>query len=1295
MKFRAIVPCLSLFSRIGITCLLIVMACSAAIRAETPPATPTMGADYPTRQSLAEFYGAKSFSFEQLRQAVPENVDVLVWACHSRELPKAALDPKVIAHLREFVKRGGNLFLVGYSQAYVVDLGLEPARPNQSEQFDLVRESGYACSNRYSTGLKPVAEHEIFAGLTSSKEDPKAFLLGGSYTIILDICQWNDKPIKNGKTLATYCRIKDDKFQVFGKQQALNLWTLGRGKVLGYGCNVLLDDFWVSPHIKNLHRFLRNAASFLSGKAKPVIGALPETPGKLYADRLMSPPMHARQQPHSVDRRFPGLPYIAHWGWHAQISYQRGDREIVGLDYYKKRMIDEPFAWGANLLEFYAPDMSPDRNIGYPFEWKEDDPIKRPSGYWSGKWDGKWNIQKSRELFTEAHSHDMLVQIFYHPDPIRGRMSKEVALESQRQYCEFQSRELQNPLLYGWQASHDGFGTEWWGHSQTGEFVPFIWKYNPGTYRYSTAKLPKTGPHVSGTLMCAFARYAGINACGHSDRWRYMFHPPLYLSYQADCRSMKPSTRDAGRFFGDFGGGSTPDWIVRQAFDFARDRLYLDSSLWWLGEPLATMREEERPYVYGASADPLRCALTMTMRSVGSDGYRAKAITTVPMIPEQYVSSEPYPQDTTLIQNNYFRLLRMADGDRGVLQYDPLRLAYYHKTDRPRPCVELSPNFITAEVEPVATDSKKSSADSERVVFSVGDIDQSNKELKGKGGYDKRYVYRASSASEFPAEFRYEQSPDWPQEVEIPLDLPVGRYELDVYVYDVDHPATMEVTLDGHSVGYYFPIPAKGAEKKPTRMTLPLNLDQSNRHKLTIGVSKTLRPRDSKQSGLAHKVDAIRIRRIGTESVYSRPLASIGHRAQLEEVAVKDAAGECRQRRVYQVDSDWPLLRVDFTNESPEPRQWRTRLALPDYLDVDQVHQKVGADARPFWVAKSREKDHPELVLMVDGDAKMDWDKQAKQMVITTPKSKRSQCSLAVLVNDGLFPQVDTVPLKSILFAPTRKIALADTQADSPVEVKNPLPVARCEVFETDSTGPYFVAEQNRDGQRWWLVRGGQSSGDKHYLKLYEQPQGKSLVQRYGFIQDVVKPGYGCQYSLAIRDTITPNQCEVEVVKTGPFMFAPRIEWKKPFDTVRLDGKPWRYFDGQLIFLPNRPGRYTVEVESTGGSKAPKAPSLARTFLDVESARWIAEKNTLELVTWTPHWWSGPLAGDMPYVAELLSGDFVPVAVEGPAELIPWEEYQATAKDRREMAARGAMLKIRRPGKVRIRFEPRKDAQDK
>ncbi len=1257
--------------------------CAGLLPAMAPAVNLAPGMDdfYPTRDSLAAFYFARPLSFEALKRGAPERVDLIVWACHSRRLPDAASDPEVIANVRRFVENGGSLFLVGFAPAWTVALGLEKELPARMDHDRLGYGDQTPVHGDFRVGLRPRQPSPLFQGLTPDAERPDVFFLAANHSLNLEVCQWRSRQPRNGRVVALYARRHyNGDFLSPDDHIMLIQWSLGRGQVLGYGDNLCLEDFWYNHAQQNLERFLRNVARNLTGKENPRVAALPETPSRLEYDEYMSPPAYAQAQPHSLSRPFPGLPYIAHWGWHGQITYQRAAKESKPLAYYQQRLIDEPFRWGANLLEFYTPSM----DDGYPFGWPENDPIappKAPNRYWGGDFDPNWNLEKARQLFRECHRRDMLVQIFYHPDPIRvARDSGADPVSLYSDFAEYQARELQNPLLHGWRAAHDGVGSEWWPSDQSGRYMSKLWMYNPGSYRYSTSILDKTGPYYSGTWMCAFARLDGINACGYGEPWRFVYHPPLYLSYQADCRSLKPSSREWGGW-GNYGGGSTPDWILRQVNDFCRDRLYLDSSIWWLGEPAATLKEEDRPYVYGISMDPLRCAVATTMRAVGSDGYRAKALATLSDVPSQYACAEPYPQDTALIQNNYFRLLRMAGEDRGVLQYDPLRLAYYHATDRPRPAVELTDNFLSAAPvgklgsAPIFPDgvvldgSTAGKIGADPNFSAIGAVDHSNAEFKPSGGYDKVYACSADAA-QFPGELCYERWPDWPQEVAMRFTADAGRYQVEIHALPVEYPCTMEADVDGRHIGVYFPAPGREGV-----YTLPFSLASSGPHTLLLRVQKAdvSGQRKDGRPGFAHAFDALIIRNTAPQCVVHAFPTKVGHAAVLQEQVFKDPAAEYRQTRRYHVVADSPMFTVEIQNRAPGACAWETRLHLPRHGDLAAVE---GAEAT--WRMAGRIPGEPALVLTFDGDGAEKIERRGEDVVITSPAQRQSTFTLGVLVDDGLYSRRQLPAVREAMLAKAPAVRLSGRSA----EVKNPLDIPRVALVSVEPAGqgPYHVLETGPDGRAAWMVRGAQADGKRDLLRVYLQAHGRVRIQSYGYINGVVKPGYGCQYVLAIDDGVRPGRCEVDVLKTGPFVFAPRIEWKEPFDTVKVNGRPWRYFDGTLVFLPNRPAHYVVEVQKAGGT----APCLTRTFLDVESSSWDAAGKVLEVRTRAPHWWEGPLPGDIDYVAQLHTAGLQPASVEG-GELVPWSEFRATDADREKMAHEGAVIRLK-PGVTRIHF---------
>ncbi len=177
------------------------------------------------------------------------------------------------------------------------------------------------------------------------------------------------------------------------------------------------------------------------------------------------------------------------------------------------------------------------------------------------------------------------------------------------------------------------------------------------------------------------------------------------------------------------------------------------------------------------------------------------------------------------------------------------------------------------------------------------------------------------------------------------------------------------------------------------------------------------------------------------------------------------------------------------------------------------------------------------------------------------------------------------------------------------------LPVVAVAKVVNPGKGPYFVEEGG-----WWTCRGAQpckgSRGD--YLKLYLPARSGGSIHRYGLIDGVVMPGWGCQYTVALRDIkrLSPTRagCVVRVMSTTPFLFAPRARFAKEIARVKLDGKDWRYFEGSVVFLPRIEGDYRLRVEYG----KPSVPCLTRTHALVSEARWSGR--TLHLRAGLPPW---------------------------------------------------------------------------
>lgn len=203
------------------------------------------------------------------------------------------------------------------------------------------------------------------------------------------------------------------------------------------------------------------------------------------------------------------------------------------------------------------------------------------------------------------------------------------------------------------------------------------------------------------------------------------------------------------------------------------------------------------------------------------------------------------------------------------------------------------------------------------------------------------------------------------------------------------------------------------------------------------------------------------------------------------------------------------------------------------------------------------------------------------------------------------------------------------------LEAENSETYAQVRRFEilNPKPGPYFAEE---DG--WWTVRGGQPLPEsdeawRRYTEAFDRwalhghegpmpeppctrdlvrlvlaPGATGRLQAWGFIDGHVRPGYGCQRQVLLRN-VSPKGCTVRVVHVHGYVYAPRVEFAENFTGVRLDGAPWAYHDGRTVFLPQQPGDYAIEIES--GEPWP-LPTLRATAASVKRAVFAEGRLTIE-----------------------------------------------------------------------------------
>jgi hypothetical protein len=399
-----------------------------------------------------------------------------------------------------------------------------------------------------------------------------------------------------------------------------------------------------------------------------------------------------------------------------------------------------------------------------------------------------------------------------------------------------------------------------------------------------------------------------------------------------------------------------------------------------------------------------------------------------------------------------------------------------------------------------------------------------------------------------------------------------------------------------------------------------------------------------------------------------------GHLAVLRAKAewTPAAGGRVTEQRRYLLVNDSPYVVMELSRSSSGVS--------------GDIPLALGSDGYELLVADGKEFDRPAafakdalpavlrlrdingvkpdlVVLMLDkgGTTGIEW-RPGGSLNLTGPVN--DQLRLAWVVPSDLYG-VDDMPR---LAAAMTKLVWPVKASITGASLANPydVPYAAVAQVEDPGNGPYLVQENG-----WWTVRGAQRSLAKEnrydYVKIYLSKGQSARLLPYGLIEGAAKPGYGCQYTVALRDVHGDESraaCQARVLSVTPFLFAPRVDFAKPVARVKLNGQPWHYFEGSLVFLPNLVGDYGLEVEYGPAS----VPAITRTFACVRRTAW--NGSALDLEVSDPPW-AGPLPEDVSYYA----------LVHGPAG--PPKEVQGA----KLLVKKGEGYLIQyKPGKIRMNW---------
>ena len=253
---------------------------------------------------------------------------------------------------------------------------------------------------------------------------------------------------------------------------------------------------------------------------------------------------------------------------------------------------------------------------------------------------------------------------------------------------------------------------------------------------------------------------------------------------------------------------------------------------------------------------------------------------------------------------------------------------------------------------------------------------------------------------------------------------------------------------------------------------------------------------------------------------------------------------------------------------------------------------------------------------------------------LVTPATQTERISIDVVSGAAYSPQ-QAAAVSAILAEAPVELLFADTP-DIVVTGPDAAKMTRLATVVDPTGGPYFVQEGG-----WWRVRGGQPHADSAQMQDYyeavatwaERPDRDAVparpadtdylsvkvgmgaeahVQQGDFIDNIARPGGGCQHTIALKDVGRDYTCTAKVLSTTAFLFAPKVEFSRAFAFVKVNGEDWAYFDENCVMLPSRPAEYSVKVSAPG---ARRTVYLARTAACVTACRWDTATRQLVFAT--------------------------------------------------------------------------------
>ncbi len=405
-------------------------------------------------------------------------------------------------------------------------------------------------------------------------------------------------------------------------------------------------------------------------------------------------------------------------------------------------------------------------------------------------------------------------------------------------------------------------------------------------------------------------------------------------------------------------------------------------------------------------------------------------------------------------------------------------------------------------------------------------------------------------------------------------------------------------------------------------------------------------------------------------STTNRVLERGGYRSVLQST-IQMSLGQTTvgETRTFEMIADTPYLTVTIEDQVQGPMTSLGHVLGGDGFDQLLVGGQVVQETQSLAVPKiavlrdssGLKPDLAVLFLETPAGSTLAWW-PGQSLAVNRPQAQRLRLALAAPTD--LYLQNQLEGLGQLLSQPMLTI----NWENGPMRVNNtsPLPVTQVVALRGADDRPYLVGEGG-----WWTFRGAQKSKqvvNTDFVKVYLASQGEATILPWGFIEGVARPGWGCQYVLALAEVgsaLDGGSCRVKVLSETPMIFAPRVEFAWPIAEVELDGKPWFYFDDTQVFLPQSRGEHELRVRKGTAVVA----HLTRTYLNVRSTRFSDGELSLETVA--PPW--------RPKIPEGLR---LTAQIEHPGR-----ELAGITGGKNVKGTRGQSLISVEPGTIKIRFK--------